>query len=237
MERVKTGITGLDEIIQGGFPKGASILVSGGTGCGKSIFAMQYIYNGAKLYNEPGLFVTLETNLKNITWDMQNFSWDIKPLQDAGMMKIYRLNLGISSDAANIEDQIDAELEAISAMVKELGIKRIVIDSTTAFGVWVREEGKLRGTLYKFIDALKDLDCTTLLTAEVRGDKHNLSAFGVEEFVADGVVVLYLTPPFRSLFVRKMRGTNHSKKIHPLDITAQGMKVSPKDEIMWDAVK
>ncbi|HIH16599.1 MAG TPA: AAA family ATPase [Candidatus Diapherotrites archaeon] len=237
MERVKTGIPGFDDLVQGGIPKGASILVSGGTGCGKSIFAMQFIYNGAKQFNEPGLYVTLETNLKNLAWDMQNFNWDIKPLQDAGLMKIYRLNLGVSGDPANIEDQIEAELEVISAMVKELGAKRIVIDSTTAFGVWIREEGKLRGTLYKFVDALKDLDCTTLLTAEVRGDKHVMSAFGVEEFVADGVVALYFTPPFRSLFVRKMRGTNHSKKIHPLDISAQGLKVNPKDEIMWDAVK
>ena len=67
MERVKTGIPGFDDLVQGGFPKGASILVSGGTGSGKSIFAMQFIYNGAKQFNEPGLYVTLETNLKNIT--------------------------------------------------------------------------------------------------------------------------------------------------------------------------
>ncbi len=237
MDRIKTGIPGLDELVQGGIPEGSSVLLSGGSGTGKTIFAMQYIYQGAKEFEDPGLFVTLEGNLKNITWNMQNFNWDIKSLQDKNLIKIYRLNLDSMRHQRSVDEQIDKELEIISQMVQEIGAKRLVVDTTSAFGVWVREEGALRGILYRFTNALKDLDCTTVLTSETMGGKMQFSAFGVEEFVADGVIALYFTPPHRSVFVRKMRGTNHSKTVHPFDISDAGIKISSKDEIMWEAIK
>ncbi|MFH1587609.1 MAG: ATPase domain-containing protein, partial [Candidatus Diapherotrites archaeon] len=90
---------------------------------------------------------------------------------------------------------------------------------------------------YSFTDGLKEIGCTTILIAETRGGKTDFSAFGVEEFVADAVIALYFTPPHRSIFVRKMRGTDHSKTIHPFDITAEGVTIHPKDEIMWEAIK
>ncbi|MFH1255883.1 MAG: ATPase domain-containing protein [Candidatus Diapherotrites archaeon] len=237
MERIKTGIMGFDELVDKGIPKGSTVLVSGGSGTGKTIFTMQYIYEGAKQFNEPGLYVTLEGNVKTITWNMQNFQWDIKKLQDKGLMKIYRLNLASQRPRIDLEEQIDRELEVISAMVKEINATRLVVDPTTAFSVWIKEEGLLRSILYKFTNALKDLDCTTILTSETMGGKNQYSAFGVEEFVADGVVALYFTPPNRSIFVRKMRGTNHSKSVHPFEITANGIEIKPRDEIMWEAIK
>ena len=237
MERIKTGIAGLDELVQGGIPKGSSVLVSGGSGTGKTIFAMQYIYQGAKDLEEPGLFVTLEGNLKNITWNMQSFNWDIKSLQDKNLIKIYRLNLDSMRHQRSVDEQIDKELEIISQMVQEIGAERLVVDTTSAFGVWVREEGALRGILYRFTNALKDLDCTTILTSETMGGKMQFSAFGVEEFIADGVVAMYFTPPHRSVFVRKMRGTDHSKTVHPFDISSAGIRINSKDEIMWEAIK
>ena len=78
MERVPTGIKGFDELIQGGIPKGATVLVSGGAGSGKTILATTFIYEGARKFGEPGLLVTVEDNLKNIVWNMENFGWDIK---------------------------------------------------------------------------------------------------------------------------------------------------------------
>jgi KaiC/GvpD/RAD55 family RecA-like ATPase len=236
VERVKTGIPGFDDLVEGGFPKGSSILITGGAGTGKTIFGMQYIYEGAKLYNEPGLFVTLESNLKNVVWNMQSFNWDIKALQDKKLMKIYRLHLK-PAPGSNFEDQVHAELRTISKIIKEMGIKRLVVDSTTAFGLWIKDLGMLRHVLFEFVDALKELDCTTVLIAETKGGRTDFSAFGVEEFVADAVVAVYLVPPHRSLFVRKMRGTKHSKKVHPFEITDNGLIVRSKDEILWQAIK
>ena len=106
MERTKTGIPGLDELLNGGIPKGSNVLVAGGAGTGKTILTTQYLYNGATKYGEAGLFVTLEGNVRDIAWNMESFQWDIKSLQDQGMLTIYRLNLGLA-DKTTIQDKID----------------------------------------------------------------------------------------------------------------------------------
>ncbi len=238
MERVKTGVKGFDDLLQGGIPQGSSVLLTGGAGTGKTIFALQYIYEGARTYKEPGIFITLEGNVKNITWNMESFNWDIKGLQDRNLIKIYRLNLDPSRFDNSFEDLLDKELEVIANMVKEIGAKRLAVDSTTAFGVFMKDDGLMRALLYKFTNALKDLDCTNILISETPSDNiKKLSAFGVEEFVTDGVIALYFTPPNRSIFIRKMRGTNHSKSVHPFEITDKAIVVHSKDEILWEAIK
>lgn len=237
MERVKTGIKGVDELLHGGIPAGSSVLLTGGSGTGKTIFALQYIYEGAKSFNEPGIFITLEGNIKNITWNMESFNWDIKQLQEKNMVKIYRLNLDPSRYDDSFDELIDKELEVISGMVKEMGAVRLAVDSTTAFGLYIREKGLMRSILYKFTNGLKDLNCTSLLIAETAGKKDRFSAFGVEEFVTDGVIALYFTPPNRSIFIRKMRGTSHNMSVHPFEITDKGINVRSKDEILWEAIK
>ena len=90
--------------------------------------------------------------------------------------------------------------------VKDIGATRLTIDSTTAFGGWITEQGKLRNLLFRFSDYLKDLNCTTLMTAETSGGPRDFSAYGVEEFVVDGIFAMYFIPPNRSIFIRKLRG-------------------------------
>lgn len=235
MKRIKTGIEGLDELVQGGIPEGSSVLVSGGPGTGKTIFGMQYIYRGAHDYNEPGVFVTVESNLKNITWNMIAFDWNIRKMQEDKLMSIYRLKLD-SKDNDEMSEKIDEELDIISSLVKEIDAKRLVVDSTTPLGMWFKQE-LLRNQLYHFVDRLKEMDCTTLLIAETKGEKNSFSAFGVEEFVVDGVIMLYFTPPHRSIFVRKMRGTDHDKSPHPFEIGENGVSVKAKETVLWEAIK
>ena len=232
MDRVPTGVKGFDELIQGGIPKGATVLVSGGAGSGKTIFATTFIYEGARKYGDPGLLVTVEDNLKNIVWNMENFGWDIKSLEQRNLMKIYRMHL---DPRKPIEPQIDKELDIITSMVKDIGAVRLTVDSTTAFGAWISDPGKLRNLLFRFSDYLKDLNCTTILTAETNGT--DFSAFGVEEFVADGIFMMYFIPPHRSIFVRKLRGTKHSPSVHPCAITSNGVEVNANDEVMWSAIR
>ncbi|MDP2974502.1 MAG: ATPase domain-containing protein, partial [Candidatus Diapherotrites archaeon] len=98
MERIKSGIVGLDELLQGGFPKGSAVLVSGGSGTGKTIFSMQYIYAGARQFGQPGIFVTVESSQKTIEWDMISFNWGIHELQEKKLMSIYRMNLGYAKN-------------------------------------------------------------------------------------------------------------------------------------------
>lgn len=234
MERVKTGIPGLDDLVEGGIPASSAVLLSGGSGTCKTILGLQYLYAGAKQYGEPGIYVTIESSAKNITWNIESFGWDLKQLQDKNLVRVYRLQFDTQRD---IGSQISMQLGAIASMVKEMKAKRLVIDSITAFGIWIKDPGDLRSMLYRFSDGLKETGCTTMLISETKGGKTDFSAFGVEEFICDGILALYFTPPNRSIFVRKMRGTNHSKTIHPLEISAKGLNVRSKDEVMWDAIR
>jgi len=236
LERTKTGIPGLDELVSGGIPKGSNVLVSGGPGTGKTILATQYLYNGALQFGEPGVFVTLEGNVRDIAWNMESFQWDIKSLQDQNMFTIYKLGMEFIKDKEMLEERLNEQLEEIAKEVKEINAKRLVIDSTTVFGAYL-EPSLLRTTLFKLCDKLKTFGCTSLLTAETQSTKTVFSAFGVEEFVVDGVFAMYFSPPNRSFFVRKMRGTTHDKNPHPLDITAKGIVINPRDNIIWDAIK
>ncbi|MBN2067886.1 MAG: KaiC domain-containing protein [Candidatus Diapherotrites archaeon] len=236
MERVKTGISGLDQLLQGGFPSDSNVLVSGGNGTGKTIFSMQYVYNGAAQFKEPGIFVTVESNAKSIAWDMQSFNWGIHELQEKKLFNIFRMSLGFAKSDRYVSDKISEQLRLIESKVKEMNATRLVIDSTTAFATWM-ESFEFRPRLFEFLDGLKDLGCTTLFTSETSGGKTDFSAFGVEEFVADGVIALYFVPPNRSIFVRKMRGTGHSTSLHPFEITNAGILIKPKEQVMWEAIK
>ncbi|HEV8289588.1 MAG TPA: ATPase domain-containing protein [Candidatus Norongarragalinales archaeon] len=232
MIRVKTGIPGFDELVEGGFPESSSVLVAGGPGCGKSIFCLEYLYNGAKLYGEPGVYITLEEGPHTLWWNMQRFKWDLLPLERENKLKIYKFEP--SEDMAH---DLENQTKRIVDKARELGAKRMVIDSITAFSFWLEDAAKIRYAMYLLIEELRKINCTTILTAETTGGKAAMSRYGVEEFLTDGVVQLFFMPPNRGAFVRKMRGTNHSKSVHPMSIADTGLGINPREEILWEAIK
>jgi KaiC/GvpD/RAD55 family RecA-like ATPase len=231
MIRVKSGIPGVDELLEGGIPQGASVLVAGGPGTGKSIFCLEYLYNGAKVYGEPGVYITLEEGPHTMWWNMQRFKWELLPLERENMLKIYKFEPSVDMKA-----DVDGQVRRIVDKVKELKAKRVVIDSLTSFSFWIEEPAKLRYAMYTLLEELRKLETTTLLTVETAAGKTDFSRFGVEEFLTDGVIALYFIPPHRALFVRKMRGTKHSMKVHPIVIDDRGFTVSPQEEILWEAL-
>ncbi|MFH1750740.1 MAG: ATPase domain-containing protein [Candidatus Micrarchaeota archaeon] len=232
MNRVKSGVPGLDELIEGGFPETSSILISGGPGCGKSILCMQYLYNGAKLYNEKGAYITLEEGPHNMWWNMQRFKWDLLPLEKADMLKIYKFE-----PSATMKDDIEGQTQRILEKAREMKVKRLVIDSITAFSLWLDDVTKIRYAMYNLVEELRKMDVTTLLTCETGGKKDELSRFGVEEFLCDGVVLMYFFPPHRAMFVRKMRGTNNDKSVHPFTISDKGIEVNSREEMLWESLR
>lgn len=232
MNRVKSGIPGLDDLMEGGFPESSSILVSGSAGSGKSILCLEYLYNGAKLFNEPGVYMTLEEGPHSLWWNMQRFKWDLLPLERANLLKIYKFE-----PTANMKDDAEVQIQRIVEKAKAMQAKRLVIDSITAFSFWIDDVAKIRYAVYVLIEELRKINCTTLLTCETSGRKSDVSRFGVEEFLTDGVVQLFFLPPHRSVFVRKMRGTNHDKNVHTMDINDSGLSIDAKSEILWEAIK
>ena len=232
MNRVKTGIPGLYELIEGGFPESSSILLAGAAGTGKTIFCLEYLYNGARDYDEAGMYATLEEGPHNLWWNMQRFKWNFLPLQRQNKLAILKFDPD-PKQPSDISEQVTHIVEK----AKEIGAKRLVIDSITAFMFWSERQEKIRYGMFSLVEALREINCTTVLTCETSGRKMDFSSFGVEEFLTDGVIQLFFTPPFRSVFIRKMRGTNHSKKIHPMTIGETGLSINAKEETVWESLK
>ncbi len=231
-ERVPTGIEGLDPLLQGGFVKGSAILVSGGCGVGKTIFGSQFLYNGAKNFNEPGVYLSLEETPEEIMADMRSVGMDPKPLVKAKKL-IFTYEdpvkfAGISGEVITYNVG-----QVIKELVHKINAKRVVIDSTGAFELYFKHGYEVRQKVYEIIQDLRGMDVTSLIISEVPAARHGYSRFDIEEFVVDGVIALdYIEfasgGAIRSLFLRKMRRTNQSRDIYSFDITSdKGIVVKP----------
>jgi KaiC/GvpD/RAD55 family RecA-like ATPase len=235
MNRVKTGINGFDELIEGGLPEGRSFLISGGTGTGKTIFAMQFLVNGAK-GNEPGVYLTLDERPELIREDMLRFGWNLRQLEEEGLLKVVdgtMAKLGIPSDeefslpATGFD--LDKLLLELMRAIKKIKAKRVVIDSIPALGLNFDSEHDIRRAVLKMVYLLSRAGVTTMFTTEINEDSKQLGKYGVEEFVSDGVIVLHYmgvsTQSNRTLHIRKMRATKHSEDLHPLKISDSGIVI------------
>jgi len=235
LERIKSGIDGLDELIEGGLPKNRTFLVSGATGAGKTIFSMQYLYNGITKLGEPGIYVTLDERPRLVREDMARFNWDLKQLEDEKKLvildaSITRIGLPSNEEYAVSDMHFDYKklLLEVVRVAKEIGAKRVVIDSIATLGMYFKNEEEVRSIVLEFVYILSKIGVTSLLVSELEPGTNRLSKYGVEEFVADGVFILkYLDTNIRNvnrtLLIRKMRATNHSSFIHPVEINNEGM--------------
>ncbi|MFC2174485.1 ATPase domain-containing protein [archaeon] len=245
MERVPTGIEGLDNMIEGGFPRGRTVLLSGGCGTGKSIFAMQYLFHGAAAYNEPGVYVTVDERPELTRQDMLRFGWDVKQLEDEGKLVILDLTgtkTGVQSEEKySMSSALDIDRLVLKIMqtAGEIGARRLVIDSIPALGFRLEHEQEARNMILKLSYMIRKSDLTALLISEIPeqtmgAGPMQFSKYGVEEYVADSVILLHYlgmgTDTNRTLYIRKMRGTKHVEDIIPLHITEGGIKLVNPEE-------
>lgn len=241
MKRVKTGVSGLDSLLEGGFPLGRSVLVSGACGTGKTIFCMQYIYEGAKKFSEPGVYVTLDERPDLIREDVARFGWDLKKLEDQNKIQIVDgtiAKIGMPSEeeyALPVTGyDVDKLLLEVMRVIKRIGATRVVIDSIPALGFNFENQNDVRKAILKLSYMLMRSGVTSLLTSEIQDEANRFGKYGVEEYVVDGVVVLHYmgvgTQSNRTLHIRKMRATKHSEDLHPMQITETGIKVTNIEE-------
>ncbi|HHQ45130.1 MAG TPA: ATPase [Candidatus Altiarchaeales archaeon] len=227
MDRIKSGVEGLDGMIEGGFVKNSSVLIGGGCGSGKSTFAMQFIYNGA-LAGEPGVYVSFEEEPEQIRTNMAGMGWDIEKLEKEKKIQILQVQ---PEDVMHIVKQ---EYGLISDAIQDLGAKRVVIDSVTSIEMLIQHEYERRQSILKLLKWLRKVDCTGILIAESEQDPIHYSRYGILEFVVDGVIVLYNIrrgkSRVRALEVLKMRGTNHHTNLVPY-IIEQGITLKPTQPI------
>jgi KaiC/GvpD/RAD55 family RecA-like ATPase len=215
LDRVHSGITGLDAIIGGGIPAKDLILLSGECGSGKSILGLQFLIES----RDSGVYVSFEDDISKITDTASVYGWDIKSLQRANKLRLLRY------DPFKIEDII----EVIESNIREIGAKRVVLDSVSALGIYMKDASELRRMMLKIDAVLRKCGCTSILISEMVPGTKGISRFGVEEFVSDGVLVLrryFIDGKYRrGLVVWKMRGSEHSHEIHSYDISNTGFSI------------
>ena len=224
MEKLKSGVPGFDDICGGGLVRNTVILLSGGCGTGKSTFALQFLIEGAR-NGENGLYLSLEDSQERIIENNAQFDWKLdKLIQDKKII----------IQSSDIYD-FDKLKTMIENLMEEYKAKRFVLDSTTILGLFFDNRYQLRKGMIDLNKMVKKLDCTPMFISEIPEDSKLLSTYGIEEFVADGVVVLYSIKKRdvyrRGITIRKMRGTNHSQKVHPMQITNTGILVFPSEEL------
>lgn len=221
MNRIPSGIPGLDKIISGGIPEKDIVLLSGECGSGKSIFGMQFLM----ALRERGIYVSFEDEVPKIAETAALFGWDIKALEKADKLRIFRY------DPFKLEDVI----ELVESHIKEIHAQKVVLDSVSAMGMYMKDVSEIRRMILQIENVLRKNNCTTLLISEIVPGKPGISRFGVEEFVTDGVIVMgkyLLNGEFRrGLTVVKMRGTEHSNAIHSYEISKHGISIGAKMKV------
>lgn len=222
IRRTPTGIDGLDELIEGGLPESSITLISGGAGCGKTIFCNQFLWEGLQ-NGERVRYISLEEPVDDVLSDAEVFGWQFKDYAEEGQYKITYIKPTAGSRGF---------IDKIEELASDGDVDRLVIDSISVMlGSFGGTQAEKRQNLYDLVRAVKKSGATAVLTSEVpENDDEALSRFGVSEFVADGVIKLYYTGvgegSFRNLEVRKMRKTAHTPGTHPFKITDDGIRLS-----------
>jgi circadian clock protein KaiC len=226
VQKLPTGIPAFDIIAKGGLPKNRTTLVSGTAGSGKTVFAMQFLAAGIGA-GEGGVFVTFEESARDIRKNMRSFGWDLATWEKEG-----KLSFVDASPDPHIESVISGsfDLAALLARVEHAVRKskatRVAVDSIGAIFSQFADQSIVRHELYRIAAGLKELGTTAVLTAERVADYGPIARFGVEEFIADNVMILRNALEAenrrRTLEIVKFRGTDHHKGEFPFTIAADG---------------
>jgi circadian clock protein KaiC len=227
-ERVKTHIKGLDEMLYGGFLPQTANLVEGPPGTGKSTFGMQFIYNGIRYDNEPGLIVTFEEFPQQYYRDAEGFGWDFRKLEREGKLRVIMTSPEVSrSDLESVGGTIET-------LAREMGARRILVDSLSHFDQLTSDPVEMRAIAYGFINALKREGLTSILTRESpvllgSEEKENDIAFVVDSYILLRYVEIE-SAIRKALLALKVRGSNHAKDIRQFEITSRGIEIMSKFE-------
>lgn len=239
-KRVHTGIPGLDDLVEGGFPENTVNLIAGPTGSAKSLFGMQYIHSGARDYNDIGIYLTLEERKENIKKAMKCFGMEVDRYEKEG--KLILVDVGKIRTKLRSEKDIRKGIVGFGKLqnflenfLKSTKANRLVLDSITAAGLYYKETEILRQELFAFTAFLQKMNITSLLITESMNETGEVTRYGVEQFVADSFINLGLERISgelrRTITIRKMRFTKHNTRVHPLLISQNGIVIEAEAEV------
>ena len=238
-----TGVTGLDELISGGIPRGRIVLVLGGPGTGKTILGSQFLYNGISEYGENGVFVSLDESKSHFYSEMLKFGWNFKKAEEEG--KFLFIDATRLSRVAMLKEkmmkeetsslrgkqlQIDRLIEELQEKIQQIGAQRVTLDTLASLFYRFLDPIERRTASVELIESLSDINVTTLVTTELSylGLERNLID---EEFLVHGVIMMQTLfsggTTTRALQVEKMRGVSINTNLVPYTIEKNGIEIYP----------
>jgi circadian clock protein KaiC len=236
LPKARTGIAGFDEITKGGVPQGRPTIVCGGPGCGKTMFAVEFLVRGATEFGEPGVLMTFEETAAEMNKNVKSLGFDLDDLAARKRLVMDYVHL----EPAEIQETGAYDLEGLfirlQYAVDKIGAKRVVLDTLEAVFTGFSNQGLLRAEIRRLFRWLKDRGLTTIVTAE-RGDG-TLTRYGLEEYVSDCVIFLdhrvNEQVSTRRMRVIKYRGSSHGADEYPFLIDEQGFSVLPSTSMGLD---
>jgi len=240
--RIKSGIPGLDEVLEGGLPRNYAYAVVGPPGSGKTVMGAQFLYRGATQYGDNGIYVALEEPTHSIANTMLRFNWNLFDLESQG--KLVLLDASPHQDQPNAEMKIrggsvgtekfdlDGLLGAIAYARKNVAAKRCVVDSLMSMAVVYPAQAAFRFRLLHFLRALSELELTTLILTE--SPSPVIREYGLDSILTNGTFLLHNISEKEGvnqvLEIPKMRGVKVQRKLTPYKITASGFEVQPQEQ-------
>jgi len=251
-ELTPTGILGLDELLGGGLPKGHVVSVFGGPGAGKTTFALQFLCNGATLYDESGIYVSLDETPQDIKKNMSAFGWNLEDLEkkekllllDASLFKRISRVLKIPKDKP-ITTEKGYSLLTLSNLIKgtveKIDAKRIVIDPMSTFIFQYPDISERRLAVMDLLVTLRaKTGCTSLIVMDLRTSTLERE-YQLEEYLTQGTILLQTvsqteTGLTRVVLIEKMRGIEHDTQPRPYTITKQGIQIFAKEKVYTTSI-
>ncbi len=241
-----TGIPGLDDMLGGGIPRGHTVSVFGGPGAGKTTFSLQFLHNGAAMYNEPGIYISLDESICDIKRNVGAFGWDFEKLEkeqkmvflDASFFKRISDVVKVPEDEKKNEKgySISSLRNLIEDTIQEMDAKRVVVDPMSTLIFQYPDLNERRLAVIDLLTTLRSRpDCTSLIIMDLRSSTLERE-YQIEEFLTQGTIILQtMAQPESGLarvgLIEKMRGTEHDTQPHPYLITKQGVTIFPKEKV------
>jgi circadian clock protein KaiC len=237
VEKIQSGIGGFDLISNGGMPKGRITLVSGSAGSAKTVFAAQFLVEGIRKFNQPGVFVTFEESPADIRQNLHSLGWEIMKWEAEGKWAFVDASPQPGEGTIIAGDyDLGALLARIENAIRKVNAKRVSLDSLGAVFSQFEDNFNIRSEMFRIASGLRKMGVTVILTSERNEEYGDISRFGVEEFVTDNVIILRNVldeeKRRRTVEILKFRGVPHQKGEFPFTILEkEGILINPLSAI------